>query len=72
MTSTNNLDRKAIGITVALTFIVGIVVGTIYWAGHPGDTAGKGKSSAPSPQTTGSGVKSRAATGPDTSSTGGR
>ena len=63
-------DRRMIGMTVVLTFIV---VGVMYWAGHTGDTAGKSKTSGTaSPQTAGSGVSSRPATGPDTSGTAGR
>ena len=71
MTYSSDPDQKLIGITVALIFIV---VGAMFWAGQTGDdTAGKGKSaSAPAPPTTGSGVNSRGATGPDTSRPAGR
>jgi len=71
MTYVSDPDRRLIGITVALLFVV---VGVMFWAGHAGDeSAGKAKNSgAPPPPTTGSGVNSRAATGADTSSTAGR
>src|SRR5262245_29090582 len=53
MTYGSDPDRRLIGITVALLFVV---VGVMFWAGHAGgDTASKGtKSGAPPPPTTGS------------------
>src|SRR5262249_22511191 len=66
-------DWRAIGLTAAMTFIVIIVIGSISWPGGRVDTAGNVKTSgAPAPQTTGSGVNSRPATGADTPSTAGR